>query len=518
MSDSIKEFTISFFSNLQAKIEEKEGYILVSNVSKDFEDYIEKKSPYCLIFNPDLQIEGGELMTKGSFMLRVMMDYLENKGQTTLLNLIFDFDSRSEIDKNYKLKNCEIFSSKMEKKDNFIIRFTFQTVFQYLNEKEKIVQSIYTSNGQIINFELEKYNSKEGENNQSSLKEIKQEYLLAKEQVKSLLQTKKQKIEEHLSKKLDKEIERIKSHYSHQILELEEKSEEDKKHLFELENQLTDQNANTNKLQSKIEKTKQNIEKFQKSEEKDKLVMEEKFFINDEIHKHSLNISTKLINTTIISYPKAKFEFVLKNKNIHRNIILNFNPVNNSLDKIFCDSCKNEINNIYLCNSGHLSCANCLTVCGECREEVCKSCQLETCNSCYKTICKKCSAKCLKCGKYYCRSHIKTDPITKREMCVKCLRPCSSCNQFYSTESMVNCSLCNKEICPNCAKKNIFNGKLICLQCTARCPTCGNNMPKSEFKRCPDCKSPNCNYSGKCLQCRRQMCLKMNITRSSKSL
>ena len=43
--------------------------------------------------------------------------------------------------------------------DNFqyFFRFTFQTIFQYLNDKEQIINSVFVKDNQIIDFPIEKY-------------------------------------------------------------------------------------------------------------------------------------------------------------------------------------------------------------------------------------------------------------------------------------------------------------------------------------------------------------------------
>jgi len=249
------------------------------------------------------------------------------------------------------------------------------------------------------------------------------------------------------------------------------------------------------------------VDELKKSNKKQDLEKEMNFFLNDEINKHSLSINNKLINTTIIYYPLYEFNLFLKNSEVSKQITLTYNPLEKDITKLVCDSCKNETKEISLCSSGHIVCSNCSLKCSECNKDFCKTCLQKSCELCGKKVCSKCTKRCSKCGKNVCKSHIQN--YMGKEVCVNCLRYCIKCKTY--NEKLVKCPTCFKEICENCARIDFirFNGKMLCSSCSIKCPSCGNRYDKSYFSKCVNCNLRYCNYSGKCLACRKQLCAKL---------
>ena len=121
-----------------------------------------------------------------------------------------------------------------------------------------------------------------------------------------MLERKIQETSENLKVRLDKETQRINEHYEHQIKEIDDGINRSKDQLANLEKQLiAEKTQETDRpgIVTKIEKLKETIKDLETQDTKKKLEDEEKFFINDETHKHALNIGNKLINTTLIYYP-----------------------------------------------------------------------------------------------------------------------------------------------------------------------------------------------------------------------
>lgn len=506
--EELKKFIEGFFQNMKCTLSWRDNALIVENVPKDFEDFYGKKAPFHFIFGEMAcpMNEDCEIVTKGSFILKIISGYLENRGQTTLLKINFEPLDFKQI---LKLKNCSILKSSCKINHETFCRFTFITNLQYLNEREQIITPIFEQG--YPDFNQEDYLITEGIKNEISLGDIKDKYSIAKETLKVLLQPKIQKAGEQLDKKLEIEVRRIKAHYQNQKQEIYQELKKVNDQLVELEagntagdlkniparlNRLTEQQG---ELQKKI--------RLEESGE-GPLAKEEKFFIADEIHKHSLNIDNKLMNTTIFYYPLFCNSVFLKSDSAGRQIEIIYDPLKREISPIECESCKQKLNEISLCSTGHLTCQNCLTKCRECNEDFCNLCLDKTCSYCGKKICRKCASTCAKCMKTYCKSHIKKS-LEGRNACLNCLKSCSSCGS--SSENMRKCPNCSKEFCINCANRNIItsNGKTFCSSCSVKCPTCLKLFAKTSLAKCPGCKAEVCNHLQKCPSCRKQLCPKL---------
>ena len=507
--EGIIKFAEEFFKNLKAEYIWENETLVVNKVSKDFETFSGKKSPYYLVFDAEKEGDNTELLTKGSYFLKAMASYLDNSGQTTLLKIDFNYDVREELSKYLNFKNCSITNvTKKEDHKNFL-RFTFLTTFSFLNEREQIMNSIFVEEGKIIDFDLSKYQTIEGKKQDVELGDVKQEYNLAREKLKEILQPKIGEVGEDLNKRLEKEIERIKSHYASQ---LNEGGDELKKHLEEIQElekeRETALEEDKIKIDIKLKKLKENIAVLKDEKRKEELRKEEQFFISDEIHKHSLNIDNKLMNTSIVYYPIFNYTLTLGGREGRRMLDLKYHPITKELSKIKCESCKKEIKDIILCGSGHVICRDCVSICGECGKEYCKDCVSKTCSLCGKKLCRKCISKCSSCGKYYCKSHI--GKSLGKELCSNCIRKCSSCGKSVEKSSIKRCS-CGRELCEQCfAHETVrVEGKIACKNCSRSCSICGKVYGNSSFSRCSGCKNDSCNFPGKCLSCRKKLCPKL---------
>ncbi len=407
--EELKKFLESFFKNLKSNILEQGNLMIIESVLESFEKFYGKKSPYKFVFTEsDKTLDSeAELITKGSFLISCMRDFLESKGQTTLLMINFKLDPREQIKNNFLFKNAELSGLNKKEIPKSMIRFTFQTTFQYLNEKEQAINEVYIENGKVIEFNLNNYEFSEGKKETINIGNIKKEYFLAKERLKTILDPQIQKMSQSLDKKLEKELERIKQHFKNQELELGSKLEDSERQLKQLEKQ----DPSDITILNKIKKLKQTIEEINLLGAKEKLRKEEQFFLNDETHKHALALNTKLINTTIICYPSFILSGYLKNANSIRVLNLNYNPLESKFETIICDCCKSPIVKIGLCSSGHLSCEKCLRACQDCQKEYCSVCLNHTCFTCGKKICRKCTGHCSKCHKDKCSNHMSSSNI-----------------------------------------------------------------------------------------------------------
>lgn len=496
----IKKFTEAFFTNLKCQLSIENKILKVEKVPKDFEAFCGKKAPYYFSFEQmACPLNDVEVMTKGSVFLRAMSSYLENRAQTTLLKINFPQLDLSKL----KLNNCKIIRSSLKETHEFIFRFTFQTTLQYLNEKEQSINEIFIDSPE--NFSLEKFPVVEGKKKEISLPDPKEKYEAARKKVREAINPKLEKISIELEKKLQAGIERVKNHYRHHFAEIDTELKRYKEQLADLEAGKT--SGDIKNIPSRINKLSEQISELEKKKRLEEsgdgpIAKEEKFFLNDEMNKHSLNLDTKLLNTTIIYYPIFNYTLMLKSEDAGRQIELTFNPLKMQANDFFCESCKKPLNEIFLCSSGHLSCKGCQEKCRECGKDFCSLCLDKTCSYCSKKICKKCAFNCAKCGKTYCKSHTKKT-LEGKQSCILCTKTCSSCGQ--ASDYLKRCS-CNNLFCSKCSSK-MFGS--FCINCSQKCPTCQNLFSKKDLSKCPGCKAEVCNHLQKCPSCRKQLCSRL---------
>jgi hypothetical protein len=420
----IKQFVEKFFISLNASILTKENSLFITNVSESFEKFYGKKSPYNFIFNKLYKNSENELIESGSYLLKIISNFLETQGKTTLLKINFEERIEKEFLNYIKLRNCEIAKLIKKKRHKFFFRFTFHTTFQYLNEKEKKINEIYIYQGKIVKGDLKSYKITEGDKNEVIIPEIDKPYFLAKEKLRNLIQPELKSLSEKLSKKLDKEIKRIENHLIKEKLEFEKKLTKniDKEILF---------NKNI-----EFEKDKKRLIKFEKQ-------------------KYCLDIKTKLFNTTLIYYPLFTYDCFLTNNSSKRIIELSFDPLLKKFNLLFCESCNKNIKEIFLCSSGHISCKGCFLKCPSCKKDYCKKCLKIVCAICKKNICKNCGVRCFNCGKIVCKSHTIQDKISKRFYCKDCLKICERCGKQKKSDGFKKSKRTGAEICEECFREEM---------------------------------------------------------------
>lgn len=414
--DEIKTFTIAFFTNLKANLfwDNNNTKLTITSVPDSFEKFYGKKAPYELVFNQIDVKNQEEPMIRGSFLLNCMKEYLGDKGKATLVKLDLNFEPKEEIKSYFKLKNAIFENATKKISYDSILRFTFLTTLQYLNEREQVMNQVHVKENEIINFDLDKYLFIDGKKEEITLPDIKNQYNLAKEYLKLVIHPKIDKISESLGIKLEKEIGRVKQHYIHQIDEDSQNLEKSQKQIKELENQLSSDLTKTidkDFIEIKIKRMKETIESLKSEKRKTELTKEEDFFIHDETNKHSLGVDNKLMNTTIIYFPIYSCSGYLKNHDANRVFNFTFNPLTKEISKVNCEICSKEIKDISLCTGGHISCGGCLRACLGCQNEYCTKCLQISCFSCGKKLCKKCAKKCSSCGKYKCEGHMSSSSV-----------------------------------------------------------------------------------------------------------
>ena len=257
-------------------------------------------------------------------------------------------------------------------------------------------------------------------------------------------------ISKDLQEKLEKEIYRIEKHFKQKIKEMEEAVTKaaDKKKVLELQLGY----GNDDEIKIKLKKLDGEIEGVNK-DGIDTLEKEKEHEVKIELYKHSLNISNKLINTTIIYYPLLSFDLVLKNSTSNRIVEVNYNPLTNEMKDVFCDSCSKKVDDLLLDGAGHLICKECVIKCGNCEEIHCKKCLIKKCSLCERNICLKCAVKCSSCGKDFCEKHTRKDSSGEKSFCLNCLVRCDSCQEYFNPKSVG--AKKSKQICQKCLSKEV---------------------------------------------------------------
>lgn len=409
--DNLKDFLSKFFRNLGCGIDESEDSLIISNIPASFEKFSGKKGPYLFCFNHSL--ENHELINSNHYLIGSIKDFLDGRGETTLLKLDVNFDPKKELNNIIPLKNCEIKSFSKSYDNQFLFKFSFATMFQYLNEREQVINNVYVRNGEIINFDE---SCKLLEGNKRDLKEIvfDKEYELAKMRLKEITLIKKESLSLKLNDLLEKEISRIKLHYKNNSDEL--KIQRDSL-IHQAENSEGD----------KLKKIEKMISKFDEEFSLKNFEDEEKTFIEHEFKKHTLSIKNKLLNVSVIYFPVYKINLVLNSGKDNRMIQIDYDSVLKDISPLFCLSCKKQVDEIILCSSGHITCRDCGDRCEVCDGINCKICQDKVCRFCNKKICSGCAEICEGCKEYFCKNHAFPINNSGKKLCRNCIKRCHDC-------------------------------------------------------------------------------------------
>ncbi|MEA3329329.1 MAG: hypothetical protein U9Q06_01145 [Nanoarchaeota archaeon] len=454
-NEKLIELVQKFFETFNCQVNWKSKVLHIENAPKDFEKFFGKRAPYDFKFNPE--IKNGELITKESYLIKIINDYMEDKAETTILKIEFEYNPREEIPHKYPLRNCKISSLSKKEDLKFFIRFTFLTTIQYLNKKEQITTSMYLSNNEVKNLDESKFKIIDGQKRQANkipnlTKQVESNYEVAKQKLKEILKPKIVKITNSLNEKLEEEITRIKSHSNQELLEIETEINKNTNKIKKLEEEYNKKSEE--KILEKIKKFKEKIKEIRENTKLDKLKLEQEMFIQNEVRSHGVNIKNKIINTSIVLYPLFNSTIFLKTGKSGKVIEISYNPLTKEFSELICESCNKKIDEIIICSSGHLTCRECGKFCESCGGVICKKCKDVKCEECGRTICSKCHIRCLECGKNKCSSHFTQHPL--KRICDKCLVNCAVCGQKSEKKFMKKARL-GKFICQKCYTQNISN-------------------------------------------------------------
>ncbi len=267
-----KEFLMDFFKD--SKIEDKNGVLTISEVSSDFEKFVGKPSPYKFVFDVEThsRVQDSELIMQGSYFLLAVRDYLIDKGQTSLL----------------------------KSGAGLMYEFSFISTYQYLNDKKQAINKILIKNGKVMD-NLSKVIASKGDSSEISNLDASGQYNIAKKKLGECTKKDIKSIKVILKKKLEKELMRVRGHYSKQIKEKDEEVETCENKIKMLQSKLrhTSYERDRNIITRMIRESTERLEMLKKRSYKERLKEEEIFHVKDEIEKHALTIKNSLINLTV---------------------------------------------------------------------------------------------------------------------------------------------------------------------------------------------------------------------------
>lgn len=446
--EQIKKFTEGFFRNLKCEIILEKDFLIVKQVPKSFEDLFGKSSPYRISFVSG--VEGCEFVGKGSLMMTTILKYLEGAGKATLLRIDFDVDAEVEIKKRLNLNNCSVESLTKGYRNSFFSRFSFVTNFNYLNESERCLSEIYVHNGEIVEGDLSGYKVVDGENLILDSEKVKRDYEIAKVRSVDLSKSKQKEITEVLKERVEVEVAGIEKYYDKALKEvggdLNAKLKKIKSIELELRSCEEDDREN---LRNRLDRLRGSLVKAGDDEVVKRVEKEREMTIRDMIHKYSLNVDRKLVNTTVIYYPVYNFKIYLDSGKSKKLVEVGYDPLTRDFSGLNCEGCSGKLDKINLCEGGHICCGDCLGKCSECGGKFCIKCLKRSCNVCGRKLCRSCIKMCLGCGGVVCATHLRKDCVSGEERCVNCLRACLRCHGM-SEEKFFGEAMDGSKVCQKC--------------------------------------------------------------------
>ena len=447
MSD-LNNLVKEFFLGLKCKVS-GDKILSVENVPNEFERLYGKKSPYRFSFISNVADKDVEFVTKSGHLLKSISEYLKNKAKTTILRLDISKDVKEDLLKHLKLNGSSIIRIDKTTKYDYILKLTFETTLQYLNENERIINNIYVHEGVVINnFDIDDYPTVRGDRKDVLLGDLKSEINSAKSAVSSLLRPRIEEISKRLVGSLKEGLKRIDSHYGELYEELNQQVRVNLNKIEELKKE-EDEFAD-----KKIKKIEETIQKLNERVNPAEAEREKNFHVNDEKHKHTLSVSSALLNKTIIYYPIYSLVVYFDFSKKIRQSSFEFNPLTKQIKRLLCDSCKKEMRSLRLCSSNHLICDSCFRRCGSCGQVVCLECRKDSCIVCDREMCRGCSNLCFKCKKYFCSTHIRRDSKNNSNICVNCSEICSNCGAVFDKSMLKKHGY--KVLCSKCLSKGFI--------------------------------------------------------------
>jgi len=453
--EQVRKFVSGFFESLGCNLRWDGEVLVVKNVPVKFEEYYGKEAPYRFVFNKGLD---GQFVGKGSAVFEKILSFLKRGGKMSILRIDFaDVDVDGVLGR-LRLKNCEVESVGRRFRNNFFTRFSFVVNFNYLNESERVVEEVFVYDGKVVTGDLDGYTVVDGDSLDVDKEVVKRGYSVALGVLNERLVETQGRISEELKGKLDLEVRRIEDYYDVQLREFggDLKVRLEKVKELEMEVRGCDDEGRE-VLVGRLEKLRKGLVRVGDDEAVDRVKREKVATIEDAKQKFSLDVNRKLVNTTVVYYPVFVFKVYLKDGEAKRLVEVCYDPLIGSVDDLVCESCGKVLDKINLCAGGHLTCDDCMGVCGECGGKFCERCLGRSCVVCGRRLCKNCVKVCRGCGRTVCATHLRRDCVSGEERCMMCLRACMRC-QGLSEERFFGESRDGSKVCEKCLGKERRSG------------------------------------------------------------
>ncbi len=451
MTNELNNFVEAFFKKINAETSWEGEKLHVKNVPKSFETFYGKRSPYVFVFSG---VHSGEeeYISKESFLIKSIAEFLDNRGKLSVLKILDECEVSETLKRFVAFRNAEIIKKEKDIEYKNLIRYSFLSSVQYLNESDKTVNHFYFMDGKIIDFKHEKYKYGDIKNVEIDQDEIKKGYEIAKEEVKKALKAKIDVIGKRIQPQLNNEIERIQRHYEKLGLEKLKAIEDNENAITSLKKKNKPEN------EQKIERHMENIKKLREEYERERIKHEgEKIaLIEDEKKKYSLNVKNSLMNTAIIKIPLYNFRIFLKSdKGNMKYLEIPYDLIGDEL-KIRCESSGVYSKEFYLCSGGQICSPENVRKCKNCESFMSKSEEKIVSEISGREICNNCAVRCSECKRKVSVQQTEIDEM-KNKICNQCIRNCASCRKKYGKSRLVQCGNCKNSVCKNCIKKKFIN-------------------------------------------------------------
>ena len=124
--------------------------------------------------------------------------------------------------------------------------------------------------------------------------------------------------------------------------------------------------------------------------------------------KYHLRVELDLVNLALIQQPKLDLTVEIKKRTAATQRTVVWDPLRHMLEPLVCDVCGQPGSEMYLCENGHLSHANCQAPqCVECKRSYCLLCddQVQGCVVCNRPVCAHSLVHCPQCQRVTCHEH-----------------------------------------------------------------------------------------------------------------
>lgn len=518
----LRDFTLHFFRTFGAEITPREqDSSLWIDLPAHLQEHFGKPGLH-LIFQNDEATSRTELVAFGSRLFDQMMDYLDQQGGVTLLQLPKRHQGADQLLRALQPRNAGVLGLKLSEEQRRLFVFNWHVTYRSDDKREELYTVVLDETGRRIPLADENPDGliladlladgeplppeKENETPQPSrlppmthltrLAEGARKFALYHADVRCVA------YEGDILPRLHKVLSRLTSYYEQQIGEVYDSHDPEGEKRRGLEDD----------LQRKIV---------------------------EEIENHRLRVQVRLFSYAILHTPFAVAAITLGDGKQSIPVQVTRNLYTGVLERPACHACGAPLASLVLDKAGHTLCDDCLRQCASCTDILCERCGVHSCPVCADELCETCSRycwscglracaehsspcpvcadevchscqeECAACGTRQCRTHLRVDGVTGEMICRQCAVRCPGCHQDsshlaactasgqrYCTSCIVACADCGRLVGPAFATIDPANGRAYCADCLTACPSCGQPVGTESQITCLTCGVICCGHCG----------------------